>query len=306
MPRASFNPDKAKQGSSGIENGNYLVTAAKVANVEGFGKVVQPALVFTAELLDKDGDVVRDADSVNMQFAFGPESAKRFSPGTGTSMTDIDPTDLGKEIDTEGNTLYCDEGAQLNASAAGTVFSSHSASGDSRSISLRLRGHRRLSGSSSGLRLCPARTSTHSSGCGSTKDPVRRATCSPTKSRPNGSTLTTWARTARANRTRRPKPSPTKPIPSRSAPTDVLKACVERLAKLKSGKGPIPTRMSANGFLKNEFSRTGGPGKTSGMTLPEFNKILADDELVKTALMDVGAELGLDDNGEWTGAVTFA
>lgn len=306
MPRASFNPDKAKQGSSGIENGNYLVTAAKVANVEGFGKVVQPALVFTAELLDKDGDVVRDADSADIQFTFGPESAKRFSPGNGTSMTDIDPTDLGKDIDVEGNTLYCDEGAQLNASAAGTVFFKSLGKHGFPTDILEAAWAPAFVGLKFRLESLPGKEINEKFGLRLNEKPGKSGQVF------NYKVATKWlnpdylGKNGAGKSDTKTEAKSDKADAVKSAPSDVLKTCVERLAKLKSGKGPIPTRMSANGFLKNEFSRTGGPGKTSGMTLPEFNKILADDELVKTALMDAGAELGLDDNGEWTGSVTFA
>lgn len=306
MPRASFDPDKAKQGSSGVENGNYLVSAAKIANVEGFGKKVQPAIVVTATLCDKDGDPVRDADPVDIQWTFGPESSRLFSPGKGKAIDDTDPEDLGKDLDIEGNTLYCDEGAQLNASSAGTVlFKSLKKHGFPQEV-LDAAWAPAFVGLKFRLETLPAKDVNAMCGTRLNEKPNAQGQVFPYK------VVTKWLNpdylgkngASHAVATETKSTEPVKAAGTKMTIEEVLTVCVTKLAAKKSGKGPIASKGSLLGFIKNEFST--GPGKSSGIPLGDFNKFISDDENMKNALMTAGAELGLDDaTGDWTGAVTF-
>src|ERR1700733_3909221 len=108
MPRASMNPDKAKQGGGGIEAGNYRVTGARYQNLKTDYKSKHLALIFDLAVLDKDGAPVRDADPVLMPLGFGEKSLESFHPGQADSI-DAEPEDVGDDVDAQGNTVYCAE-----------------------------------------------------------------------------------------------------------------------------------------------------------------------------------------------------
>lgn len=122
MPKPSLNPEKAKQGG-GVEAGNYEVTAAKIQNVKSDFKELQPTLILTSAVLDKDGDRVRGADSVDILLGFGKTALEAFHPGQAKSAEE-EPKDMGTGVDVEGNTIYCaQEGEQFNKSCGAIVFS---------------------------------------------------------------------------------------------------------------------------------------------------------------------------------------
>lgn len=120
--RPSGNPDKAKQGGGGVEAGNYLVNAAKFQNMKSDYKVCQPTLVFGCDVLDKDGDLVRGEEPVEMYFSFGAKSLEAFHPGQSSGPDDDQPEDQGDGVDAEGNTIYCAGDEQFNASCGAIVF----------------------------------------------------------------------------------------------------------------------------------------------------------------------------------------
>lgn len=123
MPRASMNPDRARQGGGGVEAGNYEVIAASYKNVKTDYKPKQPSLVLSCAVLDKDGDKVRGAEDVEIFLNFGEKAMESFHPGQADSPND-EPDDQGDDVDAEGNTMYCaEEGAQFNASCGAIVFS---------------------------------------------------------------------------------------------------------------------------------------------------------------------------------------
>lgn len=316
MPRASLNPDKAKSGG-GIESGNYEVIAAKCANIKSDYKPVQPAMVFTVRTLDKNGAAIPDMEDVELNLAFGETSGKNFSPGLGKSITDADPQDMGKEVDAEGNTVYCEEGAQFNSSSGALVFlKSLSKHGFPQDI-LDACWMPNFVGLKFMLQTLTAKEANEGYGTrlnmGKTKDggdftyKVAAKWLNPsylgkstqtTTSAPaaNGSAAATTQAAAAATTTTTTTTTGKTTIP------DALKLCIARLADKKKGK-TIDIRSSLNGFLTNELSAL----KLTGVSIAEFKKALADDEMVKDALTEAKATLALDDNtAAWTGAVTFA
>lgn len=123
MPKASLNPDKARQGGGGVEAGNYEVTAAKFQNIKTDYKPNQLNLVLDCAVLDKDGAQVRGADPVDIQFSFGQKSLEAFHPGQGSGPDDADPKDMGEGVDAEGNTIYATTAdSQFNKSCGAIVF----------------------------------------------------------------------------------------------------------------------------------------------------------------------------------------
>ncbi len=122
MPRVSLDPGKAKQGGSAVEAGNYLVTAAKFQNLKTDFRPNQPYIVFGCDVLDKDGDPVRGADPVEMNFSFGEKALELFHPGQADKPGE-EPEDQGDGLDAEGNTIYCTEdGGQFNKSCGAMVL----------------------------------------------------------------------------------------------------------------------------------------------------------------------------------------
>lgn len=122
--RASLDPEKAKTGGgSGPEKGNYeVISAASVVRKSDFRETPNLAVVLHLAVLDKDGDRVRGADDVTVDFGLGNKSLEAFHPGKTSGRTG-DVEDLGVEIDTEGNTIFCDsDTAQFNSSTAMSVF----------------------------------------------------------------------------------------------------------------------------------------------------------------------------------------
>lgn len=122
MPRASMNPDKARQGGGGVEPGNYQVTNAEYMALQTDYRPNQLYLVFDAQPLDKDGEPIRSADEVTVQFSFGEKSLESFHPGNGNDASDTDPADLGTSPGTNGNTIYCGGSEQFNRSCGALVF----------------------------------------------------------------------------------------------------------------------------------------------------------------------------------------
>jgi hypothetical protein len=123
MPRASLNPDKAKQGGGSFEAGIYEITAAKTQNIKTDYKANQPYLVLVGMICDADSESVRGADETNIQFGFGEKSLQYFHPGEASSRDDDDPADQGDEVDAEGNTIYAiDADEQFNKSCGAIVF----------------------------------------------------------------------------------------------------------------------------------------------------------------------------------------
>jgi hypothetical protein len=125
MPRPSGNPDKATESLfSKIEDGNYEVIAGAIKVTKGdfADATAQLSRVLTLRVLTADGDAVRDADTIEYIQGYGKKSLEHFSVGKGSGPDDTEPTDLGTDVDTEGNTVYCSGEAQFNKACGVMVF----------------------------------------------------------------------------------------------------------------------------------------------------------------------------------------
>jgi hypothetical protein len=88
-------------------------------------RVIVPvcALVFKVTPISDDGDRLEDADTRDIILKMGSKSLATFHPGKGSDPSDMDPDDLGDELNTEGNTLYISGGSvEMNAKSGYTVF----------------------------------------------------------------------------------------------------------------------------------------------------------------------------------------
>lgn len=314
MPRASLNPDKAKSGG-GIESGNYEVITAKCANIKTDFKPVQPAMVFSVRTLDKNGAAVPDTEDQELALAFGEKASSHFSPGIGQSITDADPKDAGKDVDAEGNTVYCEEGAQFNSSSGALVFLKSLAKHGFPQDVLDACWMPSFVGLKIFLQTLPAKDINEGYGTrlnvGNSKDgqpftyKVAAKWLNPSylgkSSTPAATPATNGSATASQVAASTPTPASAANGTKVTVP-DAVKMCIAKLADKKKGK-TIEIRSSLNGFLTNELSAL----KLTGVSIAEFKKALADDDMVKDALTEAKATLALDDNtAAWTGGVTFA
>jgi len=81
------------------------------------------ALVLNVVPLNDDGERIEDAESRDLVLKLGAKSLATFHPGKGDSPDDMEPEDLGDELNTEGNTLYTSGGeVTMNAKSGYTVF----------------------------------------------------------------------------------------------------------------------------------------------------------------------------------------
>lgn len=323
MPRASFNPDRAKQGG-GIESGVYKCVRALTRNIKTDYKPVQPAIILGSLLCDKDGTPVRDAEEIEISLAFGEQSGTQFSPGVGQSISDADPIDQGREPEAEGNTIFCETaGAQFNSSSGAIVFLKSLAKLGFPKETLDTCWAPNFVGLTIFINTLPAVDVNTLLGLrlniGKTSDgtpftykvatkwlnPDYLGKVSATTSAAaagNGTGAVATAAAAAASTMAAPVPAASVATSTKMSVTDILAACVAKLAKKKPGaKNKIKTKASLLGFLSNEFST----GKYVGATLAEFKKYVGDEDSLKDALLSVGAELGMTDEGAWSEEVTF-
>lgn len=81
------------------------------------------ALVLKVTPVADDGERLEDADTRDLVLKLGGKSLATFHPGKGDGPDDTDPTDLGDELNTEGNTLFISGGeVTMNAKSGYTVF----------------------------------------------------------------------------------------------------------------------------------------------------------------------------------------
>jgi len=122
MPKASFNPDLAKQGGGGVEAGKYRVKSAKTQNIKTDFRPNQLYLVLDLITLDANWQPVREAEQQDMRLSFGQESLKHYRPAVAKNETDLDPVPQSDEPDAEGNTVHMLDSEPFNKSTAAMVF----------------------------------------------------------------------------------------------------------------------------------------------------------------------------------------
>lgn len=81
------------------------------------------ALRWRVTPISDDGECLEDADTRDIVMKMGSKSLATFHPGKGSAPDDMDPADLGDELNTEGNTLYISGGnVEMNAKSGYTVM----------------------------------------------------------------------------------------------------------------------------------------------------------------------------------------
>lgn len=297
MPKPSLNPEKAKQGG-GVEPGNYEVTAAKFQNLKTDFKVNQPNLVLTCQVLDKDGDRIRGADSIDINFGFGAKSLEAFHPGKGSGPDDAEPEDMGDGVDVEGNTIYCVGDDQFNASCGAVVFNATLVkAGFPKSVLEQC-----WAGSYVGLEFALDTKSAKE-----TND--RFGTRLNTKPLPDGGTVTykicdKWLNpnymSAKSSKKDAGAPAETNGNKPESV-EDVAIAVLKTVAAQKPGeKNAMKSKQSLMGFCTNAFAKGRYKAK-----LGEVQALIKKDEWITGQLSELGAVLDYDEAGAWTGKVVF-
>ncbi len=310
MPRASLNPDRAKQGG-GVEAGNYEITAAKFMNIKtDFKPVTVLTQIFDCRLLDKSGEPVRGADPIEISFGFGEKSLEAFHPGEGSGPEDTNPDDMGDSIDAEGNTIYCAGSEQFSKSCSAVVFNHTLAMAGFPKTTLDRCWAGDFIGIKFSLETLPA------------KDVNERfGTRLNTKPMADGGTVTykvctKWLNAAggtgksakgkkdsegaggaggagnEATESAKPKTA-----------EEIAKHVLAIVAKKRPGKkNVVKTKQALSGFFTNEFTKDKQPGKM----LRECQALIGNDEWIVGAVAELGGECSINDDGAYDGgAVEF-
>jgi hypothetical protein len=301
MPKAALG--SIRTGGGGLEAGNYEVVGAKFAikKLDYEDAKKQLYQVLSVLTLDAEGDRVRDAEPIEIDLGFGPESIQTFHVGKGSGADDNDPKDLGTDIDVEGNTVWTPTpGVEFKGSCGASVFNTSLLKlGFSKEI-LDRTWAADLVGLKFALETLPAaeinklletRLSTKPNRQGgSFTYKIARKWLNPTYLSKTG---------AAGNAVAPPKSAPAEAMSA----DEILTECIARVAaKRKGPKNTIKSIQSLSGFCTNEFAA----GKFKGVKISDFQARFANnDDAVKTACLEAGGELDMDDDGNWTGKVTF-
>ena len=131
MAKASLATRDSVETSLGIQEGNVEFVAA-CCKVHQFppnkktGSQSDPFCCAAIQLQKLDKEMESDGSDPSWTYlTFGKDSLVKFHPGDAQSADDDDPSDLGEEVDTEGNTVFLvDEGAKLNKKCKWMMFAS--------------------------------------------------------------------------------------------------------------------------------------------------------------------------------------
>lgn len=124
MPRGSFKHEDASQGGFGFQEGNLLITKSVIAAHQfpansKTGEQSDPfcAMRWTGKKLDAEwNELAGDDADVTVVIPIRLGSLAEMRPGKlapkDFDNLDVEPEDLGSDVDTEGNALYLSEGAK--------------------------------------------------------------------------------------------------------------------------------------------------------------------------------------------------
>jgi len=127
MPKASFASRDAYEPKLGFQEGNFEVVSActKVfqypPNKES-GEQFPPFLCAMLMMAKTDEQGNRLDDEPQEKILRIEKDLEKMRPGRADSRDDAEPEDLGAELDTEGNTVFCEEGQKINVNSAFIVF----------------------------------------------------------------------------------------------------------------------------------------------------------------------------------------
>jgi hypothetical protein len=313
MPRASLNPDKAKQGGGGVEAGNYEVIIAKFQNVQTDFRPNQLNLVLQAATLDTNGERVRGADPVDIHFSFGEKSLELFHPGQAKSPDDAEVEDKGDGVDQEGNTIYFSGTGQMNKSCGAIVFAESLVKhGFPKSVLDRCWAQDFV-GLKIALNTLPAADINKMFGLRLNTRPITSTdikTGQPTTNPVTYKVAEKWLNpTYLGNGTQAhaqgaaAAEKATDSAPKPTDPKDIAAAVLKIVAEKRPGeKNQIKTKQSLIGFFTNYGVKMGVDPKK----LSECHNLIKNADFMAEAVGNLGGTLGYDEEGQWTGSVTFA
>lgn len=124
MPRGSFNPENAIAGGGFTVEGNFEVVKSYIGVVQlppnkaGVQSDPFPALCWEGYKLDENWARVDGGELVHANFRIG--KLEDFRPGNLQNPDDLneEPEDLGREVDTQGNALFTEQGKSLYKDSA--------------------------------------------------------------------------------------------------------------------------------------------------------------------------------------------
>lgn len=127
MPKASFAAKDGYEPKLGFQEGNFEVVAActKVFQYPPNKESQEQFPPFLAAMLmmaktDEKGNRL-DEEPLEKILRIEKDLSK-MRPGRSTSRDDAEPEDLGDELDTEGNTVFCEEGQKINVNSSFLIF----------------------------------------------------------------------------------------------------------------------------------------------------------------------------------------
>lgn len=128
MSKASFATKDAYTPTGLFQEGNFTIKEAAIVVAQynpnrDTGEQAPPFLAarLTLQPLDASGKQPADAEPFEKSLRIEGDLSK-LRPGKAKSREDNDPEDLGDEVGTEGNCIYCDGASKINANSIWSVF----------------------------------------------------------------------------------------------------------------------------------------------------------------------------------------
>lgn len=130
MPKASFAAKDGYEPKGGFQEGFFEVVDAytqvfqyPVSKKDGTQYPAFLAAVLMLMKTDEKGNQLPDQEEALEKVIRIEKDLAKMRPGNVTNGDDPEPDDLGDELDTKGNTIYCEEGAKINVNSGFLVFS---------------------------------------------------------------------------------------------------------------------------------------------------------------------------------------
>lgn len=127
MAKVSFAASDTYVPALGFQEGNFEVTGAKISVFQyppskKTGEQLAPflACVLTLQKTDEQGNATEDEPMEKPLRA--EKDLGKMRPGNAQSREDDEPEDLGDELNTEGNCIYAEENAKINANTQFAKF----------------------------------------------------------------------------------------------------------------------------------------------------------------------------------------
>lgn len=127
MPKASFAAKDGYEPKLGFVEGNFEVMEActKIFQYPPNKETQEqfpPFLCAMLMMAKTDEKGVRLDEEPLEKILRIEKDLEKMRPGKSTTREDSEPEDMGSELDTEGNTVFCEEGVKINVNSAFLVF----------------------------------------------------------------------------------------------------------------------------------------------------------------------------------------